>query len=169
MRRSLTISGVNKAIIVGHLGKDPKVSTTNSGTRVVSFSVATSETWKDKNTGERKEKTEWHNIAIYNEGLGRIAEQYLKKGSQVYLEGAIRTRKYTAQDGGDRAGGVPRRADAARRLRRPPGGRGVELWLDANQGAGCVVRAGRRARSRRRHPVLMVGHCERSEAIQPRR
>ena len=96
------MSGVNKAIIVGHLGKDPKVATTNSGARVVSFSVATSETWKDKTTGERKEKTEWHNVAIYNEGLGRIAEQYLKKGSQVYLEGAIRTRKYTAQDGSER-------------------------------------------------------------------
>ena len=96
------MSGVNKAILVGHLGKDPKVSTTNSGSRVVSFSVATSETWKDKTTGERKEKTEWHNVAIYNEGLGKIAEAYLKKGSQVYLEGAIRTRKYTAQDGSER-------------------------------------------------------------------
>ncbi len=93
------MSGVNKAILVGHLGGDPKVSTTTSGSRVVTFSIATSETWKDKNTGERREKTEWHRVAIYNEGIGKVAEQYLKKGSQAYVEGAIRTRKYTDQSG----------------------------------------------------------------------
>ena len=93
------MSGVNKAILIGHLGGDPKVSTTTSGSRVVTFSIATSETWKDKNTGERREKTEWHRVAIYNEGIGKVAEQYLKKGSQAYVEGAIRTRKYTDQSG----------------------------------------------------------------------
>jgi single-strand DNA-binding protein len=93
------MAGVNKAILVGNLGKDPKVSRLNSGDQVVSFPLATSETWRDKNTGERRERTEWHNIVIYNENLGRVAEQYCKKGSKVYLEGQIQTRKYTDQSG----------------------------------------------------------------------
>ncbi len=93
---------VNKVILVGNLGKDPKVSTLNSGDKVVSFTLATSENWKDKNTGERREKTEWHNVVIYNDNLGRIVEQYCKKGSKVYVEGQIQTRKYTDQSGAER-------------------------------------------------------------------
>ena len=80
---------VNKVILVGNLGKDPKVSSLNSGDRVVSFSLATSETWKDKNSGERKEKTEWHNVTVFNDGIGKIVEQYCKKGTKIYLEGSL--------------------------------------------------------------------------------
>ena len=93
------MAGVNKVILVGNLGKDPKVSTLNSGDKVVSFTLATSESWKDKNTGERREKTEWHRVVIFNEGLAKVAEQFLKKGSKVYLEGALQTRKWTDQAG----------------------------------------------------------------------
>lgn len=96
------MAGVNKVILVGNLGKDPKVSTLNSGDKVVSFTLATSESWKDKNTGERREKTEWHNIVIYNENIGRVVEQYCKKGSQVYLEGQIQSRKYNDQSGAEK-------------------------------------------------------------------
>src|SRR5947209_5221058 len=96
------MAGVNKVILVGNLGKDPKVSTLNSGDKVVSFTLATSESWKDKNTGERKEKTEWHNVVIYNENIGRVVEQYCKKGSKVYLEGQIQSRKYNDQSGAER-------------------------------------------------------------------
>ena len=81
--------GINKVIIVGNLGKDPEVRTFANGGKVCNFSVATSESWKDKQTGERKEKTEWHNISIYNEGLAGVAEKYLRKGSKVYLEGKL--------------------------------------------------------------------------------
>ena len=90
---------VNKVILVGRLGKDPVVRRMGSGDSVVSFGLATSETWRDKATGERKEKTEWHNVVIFNENLGKIAEQYLKKGSTVYVEGALQTRKWTDQSG----------------------------------------------------------------------
>ena len=93
------MAGVNKVILVGRLGKDPKVATLPSGDKVVNFTLATSETWKDKNTGERREKTEWHNVAIFNENIGRVVEQYCKKGSQIYLEGQLQTRKYTDQSG----------------------------------------------------------------------
>ena len=93
---------VNKVILVGNLGKDPKVSTLNSGDRVVNFTLATTDSWKDKNTGERRERTEWHNIVVYNENIGRIVEQYCKKGSKVYLEGQIQTRKYNDQSGAER-------------------------------------------------------------------
>lgn len=94
--------GINKVIIVGNLGKDPEVRTFNNGGKVCNFSVATSESWKDRQTGERKEKTEWHNISIYNEGLAGVAEKYLRKGSKVYLEGKLQTRKWTDQSGNDR-------------------------------------------------------------------
>ncbi|WP_417610701.1 single-stranded DNA-binding protein [Parasphingorhabdus sp.] len=94
--------GINKVIIVGNLGKDPEVRTFANGGKVCNFSVATSESWKDKQTGERKEKTEWHNISIYNEGLAGVAERYLKKGSKVYLEGKLQTRKWQDQSGNDR-------------------------------------------------------------------
>ena len=94
--------GINKVIIVGNLGKDPEVRTFANGGKVCNFSVATSESWKDKSTGERKEKTEWHNISIYNEGLAGVAEKYLRKGSKVYLEGKLQTRKWQDQSGNDR-------------------------------------------------------------------
>ena len=94
--------GINKVIIVGNLGKDPEVRTFANGGKVCNFSVATSESWKDKQTGERKEKTEWHNISIYNEGLAGVAEKYLRKGSKVYLEGKLETRKWQDQSGNDR-------------------------------------------------------------------
>jgi single-strand DNA-binding protein len=93
---------VNKVILVGNLGKDPESRTFANGGKVVSFSVATSENWKDKQSGERKEKTEWHNVSIFSEGLARVAEQYLKKGSKVYLEGQLETRKWQDQSGNDR-------------------------------------------------------------------
>ncbi len=90
---------VNKVILVGNLGRDPEVRRLGNGEPVVNLRIATSETWKDKASGERKEKTEWHNIVIYNENLGRVAEQYLKKGSKVYIEGQLQTRKWTDQQG----------------------------------------------------------------------
>jgi single-strand DNA-binding protein len=93
---------VNKVILIGNLGRDPEVKTFNNGGRVVNLNVATSETWKDKNTGERKERTEWHTVAIFNEPIGKIAEQYLKKGSKVYIEGQLETRKWQDQSGADR-------------------------------------------------------------------
>ena len=90
---------VNKVILVGNLGKDPEVRHTQDGKAIVNLSVATSENWKDKQTGERREKTEWHRVVIFNEALARVAEQYLKKGAKVYLEGQLQTRKYTDKDG----------------------------------------------------------------------
>jgi single-strand DNA-binding protein len=98
-----TMAGsVNKVILVGNLGKDPEVRRLGSGDPVVSFSLATSETWKDKQSGERKEKTEWHNVVIFNDGLAKIAEQYLRKGSKVYIEGSLQTRKWQDKTGQDR-------------------------------------------------------------------
>ena len=89
---------VNKVILVGNLGADPDVRSTKDGKPVVNLSIATSETWKDRNTGERKEKSEWHRVVIFSEGLARVAENYLKKGSKVYIEGQLQTRSYE-QDG----------------------------------------------------------------------
>jgi single-strand DNA-binding protein len=97
----MQMAGVNKVIIVGRLGRDPESrSLGQSGDKVVNLRVATSETWKDKGSGERKEKTEWHTVAIFNEHLGKVAEQYLSKGSEVYLEGQLQTRKWQ-KDGVD--------------------------------------------------------------------
>lgn len=90
---------VNKVILVGNLGRDPEIRTTQSGGKIVNFSLATSESWKDKQSGERREKTEWHRIVIFSEGLAGIAERYLKKGSKVYIEGSLQTRKWTGNDG----------------------------------------------------------------------
>src|SRR6201999_4121757 len=90
---------VNKVILVGNLGKDPEVRRMQDGRPIANLSVATSESWRDKATGERKEKTEWHRVVIFNEGLAKVAEQYLKKGSKVYIEGALQTRKWTDQAG----------------------------------------------------------------------
>lgn len=93
---------VNKVIIIGNLGRDPEVRSFSNGGKVCNLRIATSETWKDKSTGERKERTEWHSVAIFQEGLVRIAEQYLKKGSKVYIEGKLQTRKWQDQSGQDR-------------------------------------------------------------------
>ncbi len=90
---------VNKVILVGNLGRDPEVRHTQDGKPIVNMSIATTESWRDKNSGERKEKTEWHRVVIFNEGIAKVAEQYLKKGSQVYIEGQLQTRKYTDKDG----------------------------------------------------------------------
>ncbi len=90
---------VNKVILVGNLGKDPEVRHTQDGKAIVNLTLATSENWRDKGTGERKERTEWHRVVIFNENLAKVAEQYLKKGSTVYIEGALQTRKWTDKDG----------------------------------------------------------------------
>jgi len=93
---------VNKVILIGNLGKDPEVRRMTSGEPVVNLSVATSETWRDKASGERKERTEWHRVVIFNENLAKVAEQYLRKGAKVYLEGALQTRKWTDKDGNEK-------------------------------------------------------------------
>jgi single-strand DNA-binding protein len=93
---------VNKVILIGRLGRDPEGRSLQTGGRVVTFSLATDESWRDKATGERKQRTEWHNIVVFNEGLGKIAEQYLKKGARCYLEGTMCTREYTDKDGNQR-------------------------------------------------------------------
>jgi len=93
---------VNKVILVGNLGKDPEIRRTQDGRPIANLSIATSETWRDKGTGERKEKTEWHRVVIFNEGLCKVAEQYLKKGAKVYIEGALQTRKWTDQSGAEK-------------------------------------------------------------------
>jgi len=90
---------VNKVILVGNLGKDPEVRHTQSGSKVVSFTLATSDTWNDRQSGERRERTEWHRVVIFNERLGDVADRFLRKGRKVYLEGELRTRKWTGQDG----------------------------------------------------------------------
>jgi single-strand DNA-binding protein len=93
---------VNKVILIGNLGRDPETRRMNNGESVVSFSLATTESWRDKATGERRDRTEWHNIVIFNENLGKIAEQYCKKGSKIYLEGQLQTREYTDKEGAQR-------------------------------------------------------------------
>jgi single-strand DNA-binding protein len=93
---------VNKVILVGNLGKDPEVRNAQNGTKIVSFSLATSENWNDKASGERKERTEWHRVVIFNERLGDVAERFLRKGRKVYIEGALQTRKWTDQTGAEK-------------------------------------------------------------------
>lgn len=93
---------VNKVILVGNLGRDPESRAFQNGGKVVNLRIATSDSWKDRNTGERKEKTEWHSVAIFNEGLANVAEKYLRKGSKVYIEGALQTRKWQDQQGQDK-------------------------------------------------------------------
>jgi single-strand DNA-binding protein len=90
---------VNKVILIGNLGRDPEIRFAQNGNKIANFSIATSDTWRDKSTGERKEKTEWHRIVVFSEGLSTITEKYLKKGSKVYIEGALQTRKWTGNDG----------------------------------------------------------------------
>jgi len=93
---------VNKVILVGNVGKDPEVRHTQDGKPIVNLSIATSESWRDRNSGERKEKTEWHRVVIFSEGLAKIAEQYVRKGSSIYVEGQLQTRKWTDKDGVDK-------------------------------------------------------------------
>lgn len=93
---------VNKVILIGNLGRDPEVRSFQNGGKVCNLRIATSETWKDRNTGERREKTEWHSVAVFSEGLVRVCEQYLRKGSKVYIEGKLQTRKWQDQSGADR-------------------------------------------------------------------
>jgi single-strand DNA-binding protein len=93
---------INKVILVGNLGRDPEIRRTQDGRPIANLRVATSETWRDKNSGEKRERTEWHTVVIFSEGLCRVAEQYLRKGSKVYLEGQLQTRKWQGQDGQDR-------------------------------------------------------------------
>jgi len=117
---------VNKVIIIGNLGRDPEVRSFQNGGKVCNLRIATSETWKDKNTGERRERTEWHSVAIFNENLARLAEQYLRKGSKVYVEGKLETRKWQDQNGQDRY--------STEVVLRPFGG---ELtFLDSREGGG---------------------------------
>jgi len=99
--KSIMAGSVNKVILIGNLGADPEIRRTQDGRPIANLRIATSESWRDKATGERREKTEWHRVVIFNEGLCRIAEQYLKKGSKVYLEGALQTRKWQDKDGND--------------------------------------------------------------------
>lgn len=93
---------VNKVILVGNLGDDPEIRRTQDGRPIANLRIATSESWRDKNTGERRDKTEWHRVVIFSEGLCKVAEQYLRKGSKVYIEGQLQTRKWQGQDGQDR-------------------------------------------------------------------
>jgi single-strand DNA-binding protein len=96
------MSSVNKVILIGNLGKDPEVKSFQNGGKIANFSIATSESWKDKQTGERKERTEWHNISVQGDGLVGVVERFLKKGSKVYIEGQLRTRKWQDRDGNDK-------------------------------------------------------------------
>ncbi|PHR61809.1 MAG: single-stranded DNA-binding protein [Robiginitomaculum sp.] len=93
---------LNKVLLIGHLGKDPEIRSMGNGGKVCSFSIATSESWKDKQSGERRDKTEWHNIVIFNEHLIKVVENYVKKGSKIYIEGALQTRKWTDREGNER-------------------------------------------------------------------
>ncbi|HEX9769006.1 MAG TPA: single-stranded DNA-binding protein [Kiloniellales bacterium] len=93
---------VNKVILIGNLGRDPEIRTTQDGSKITHLSVATTDTWRDRNTGERRERTEWHRVVIFNDKLGEVAEKYLHKGSKVYLEGSLQTRKWTDQSGQER-------------------------------------------------------------------
>jgi single-strand DNA-binding protein len=96
------MASVNKVVLLGNVGKDPEVRHTQDGKPIVNLSIATSESWRDKASGERKEKTEWHRVVIFNEGLAKVAEAYLKKGSSVYIEGQLQTRKWTDKDGAEK-------------------------------------------------------------------
>jgi single-strand DNA-binding protein len=93
---------INKVILVGNLGRDPEIRSTNDGTRIANLALATSETWRDRNSGERKERTEWHRVVIFNERLVEVVEKYVKKGSKLYIEGALQTRKWTDNQGQER-------------------------------------------------------------------
>ncbi len=136
---------VNKVILVGNLGQDPEIRKTQDGRPIATLSIATSESWRDKNTGERREKTEWHRVVIFSDGLCRIVEQYLKKGSKVYVEGALQTRKWQDKEGKDRYstevvlqgfGGTLTMLDGR------SGGAGAGMGAGAGAGAGGGMGAG---------------------------
>ena len=137
---------VNKVILIGNLGQDPEVKSFQNGGRIANLRIATSENWKDKNTGERKERTEWHTVVLQSEGLVGVAEKYLRKGSKVYIEGSLRTRKWQDQSGNDRyttevsvggIGGVMTMLDGA----PGGGGGGQRSGGDWNQGGGSSAGA----------------------------
>ena len=156
---------LNKVTLIGNLGRDPEMRSTQDGNRIATFTVATSDTWRDRVSGERKERTEWHRVVIFNERLAEIAEKYLRKGSKVYLEGALQTRKWTDQGGQERTTTeivlpqVSRRIDDAgrrRRPRRPAGGPpGEDDYDDGYAGEppprATPVMPGRGAAGRPRH------------------
>ncbi len=174
---------VNKVILVGNLGADPEVRQTQDGRPIVNLRVATSDSWRDKATGERREKTEWHRVVIFNEGLCRVAEQYLKKGSKVYLEGQLQTRKWQDQSGQDRYSTevVLQGFNSTLTMLdgRPSGGGGEERQSGGDFGrtgasfGGWRRRQGRRRGrllrqgARRRDPVLEQGRS-RARAREPR-
>jgi len=136
---------VNKVILIGNLGQDPEVKSFQNGGRIANLRIATSENWKDKNTGERKERTEWHTVVLQSEGLVGVAERYLRKGSKVYIEGSLRTRKWQDQSGNDRyttevsvggIGGVMTMLDGA------PGGGGGQRSGGGDFGGGAAGSGG---------------------------
>jgi single-strand DNA-binding protein len=139
------MSGVNKVILVGHLGADPEIRHTGDGRPIANLRLATSESWRDKATGERRERTEWHRVVIFAEGLAKVAEAYLRKGSKAYIEGQLQTRKWTDQAGIERYstevvvqgfGGALVLLDRAGNGARPPAGEAADYGLDAARAAG---------------------------------
>jgi single-strand DNA-binding protein len=140
---------VNKVILVGNLGRDPETRRLASGDPVVNLRIATSESWKDKMSGERKEKTEWHSVVIYNENLARVAEQYLRKGSKVYIEGQLQTRKWTDQSGAEKytTEVVLQRFRGEMTILDGRGGGGGEFAGD-DEGGGQISRGGDRGGDR---------------------
>jgi single stranded DNA-binding protein len=167
MEKTPMAGSVNKVILVGNLGKDPEIRTLTSGDRVANLTVATSESWRDRASGEKKEKTEWHRIVIFNDNIVKVAEQYLKKGSTVYIEGALQTRKWTDQQGVEkysteivlqkfRRRRSRQRLWRRRRLRRRPVQRRRRRRLRRRRRGPQTLRPprGLQRRPRRRNPVL---------------
>ena len=149
---------VNKVILVGNLGRDPEIRSTQDGTRVANLSVATSESWRDRNSGERKERTEWHRVVIFNDRLVEIVEKYLKKGSKIYLEGALQTRKWTDNSGQERYSTEVVLQKFRGELTMLDGGRGGEGGFASEPEAGhddysASPSRGGGGRSERRPPV----------------
>ncbi len=149
---------VNKVILVGNLGRDPEIRSTQDGTRVANLSVATSESWRDKASGERKERTEWHRVVIFNDRLVEIAEKYLKKGSKIYIEGALQTRKWTDNSGQERYSTevVLQKFRGELTMLDGRGGGGEGGYAEsapAEEYAGAGSRGGSPARGERRPPV----------------
>ena len=150
---------VNKVILIGNLGRDPEVRRTNAGDAVVSFSVATTESWRDKGTGERKDRTEWHNVVIFNENLGKVAEQYCKKGSKVYLEGQLQTREFTDRDGNQRKATevVLQRFRGELTLLDSRGGAGGGREMEESEGGSSFGRSSPMQRTPDRRPATAGG------------
>jgi single-strand DNA-binding protein len=151
---------VNKVILIGNLGRDPEVRRLNSGEAVVNFSMATTESWRDKATGERRDRTEWHNIVIFNENLGKVAEQYCKKGSKIYIEGQLQTREYTDKDGNQRKSTevvLQRYRGELTLLDSRGGGRGGEESMSYGGGEGGGQSIGRSSPQQERRPAAPAG------------